>query len=213
MWKRNFDWIPGATPGSTEGNPSPDFAGRPVWFYESTTGGPLGSSDVWYAQSPTLLVWDDGWFGAGGLWAGGDDVPPPIDPAGMNHVVRSDYFAFVPRIRFLNATAAPLELSINGKLLVAWNGSTDVATADVDVAIVTLDGAGNALDELFAETVSKPTPTPAAYETIALSIDVRTPTLAVGESLVLSARAQGSASTDSWIGLDDDLILTEIPCR
>src|ERR1017187_3509927 len=51
-WQRSAEWTiePDAYAGTTNGNPTPDPRGNPVWSYEWVQGGGgIGTSNPWYA--------------------------------------------------------------------------------------------------------------------------------------------------------------------
>ncbi|MCK4659135.1 MAG: hypothetical protein KAV82_06395, partial [Phycisphaerae bacterium] len=209
VWDRSEDWVPGTTHGSTAGNPANDSYGNPVWSYEWAQGGALGSGTPWYAQPPTLLVWDDDWFEHGvGCWARADNACPPIS-GGLTQCLSSSAWNYVPLVRWANPMGDGFQLDIEGVLTVMWSGQNGVGSpCDVDVVIAHADVSAGTTIPLYAVTASKPTPGDSVGDTVDLPVQLDDVVVDAGDSIVFTFRTRVSIQ-NRWNYLDDNVILRE----
>lgn len=137
IWNRHADFSvrPTADNGTTNGNPSADQYGTPVWGYEVTTGGgPLGSPSPWYAQPTNKMVWNASWFGGGPTWATGLNWVPLIDNTSLLDHDNNDSQA--PLVRWTNPLLVPASLTIEGNLLLKWADYSDTNRVSYPVDMV-----------------------------------------------------------------------------
>ena len=124
IWDRSVDYDAGTVAFSTVGNPNTDAEGNGVWQMESTNaaGDGLGGASPWYEGATQLQVWDNSWYGGGGLWARGDNVNPGIKNTAMTHNIGGTTYANVPLIRWLNPVVQGYWIDITGSLTEGWAG-------------------------------------------------------------------------------------------
>lgn len=123
VWIRKLDWTdrPASDEGTTNGNPDDDAEGNPVWQYEVVQGGPFGSANPWYAQPGTLMVWDDSWFGGGGVWAWRPEWSPATTADYLPHNLDNwsglpvpTWFTNMALVRWVNRTGRSQVLWLGG---------------------------------------------------------------------------------------------------
>lgn len=213
-WARKLDWQPGTTFQTSDGNPSPDANSNLVWYYEHTNGGPLLSGDAWYGQTPTLLVWDNDWYGQlRGAWTTGNDNPPPIFSDEMLHILHDPFYTKIPRARWKNVFSQEALVALSGNYVIEWGGDVATGAPNVNVQVVVAHLKAASTEVVFSATVAKPTPDNSDENTL---VDIPTGTeilIAPGESLVFSLRAVNSIVPPSWITLKDNVILQNVPCN
>jgi len=209
-WHRATDWTPGFMPGSTEGNPSPDFLGQPVWQYEVASGGEgLGSASPWYTQPSELLTWDNDWWATGQTaWTAGDDTNPPVFQDRMTHHIAGRIYDDTPLVRWMMPSADPLKVSITGDMGVLWTGEGGVGS-DIDVELVIArDNGDGTHDVIFSDTLSKPTPGDSVGDRMSADVSLSDVLLSSDDSLVISGRAvKGSGTLGRWMAISDDLTI------
>lgn len=222
-WQRVSDWTvePDSYAGTTEGNPSPDSQGNPVWSYEWTEGGGgLGSADPWYMQPAQQLVWEPDWYDTGVPgWDRADaaangvsqDYSPFIDQNQMSLNLTQDPPISSPDesplVQWIDPVQQAFEMNIAGTLQVGWQGETGGYPVDVDL-VIAQESAGGTFNVLFADTVSKPTDD-TTKEFLNVPVNVCA-LISPGDSLIFSLEADGESS-GNWITLDDGLTLTIVP--
>jgi Calcineurin-like phosphoesterase len=208
VWDRQSDWTPGTAAGTAANNPSPDALGTPVWQYEWTTGGPLGSPNAWHTQPATRSVWDPDWFGSGqGAWVRLNDTNPPIFANRMTHNLAASSWDFVPMIRWLNPLGDCARIDVTGSLTIAWSGEGGLgAPIDVEV-VIAMDNASNGLQRvLLGQRFAKPTPIVSSGESVTIPVDLRDVALDQGDAIVVSCRGvSDTGQSGRWIVLRDQL--------
>jgi uncharacterized protein (TIGR03382 family) len=220
-WNRQSEWVPGPTPGSTVGNPSPDPQGSPVWAYESVPAGdPLGGILEWYKLRRAPQVWDDDWFGTTqGAWTLSNDTNPPIFRNRMTHNLVDSSYDRVPVVRWLNPTGKEGLFDLTGTLTVLWTGDNFTGEpVDVDV-VIAKKGTGSGLqgeevEKVWSTTVSKPNPGPTVGDIVQLEIDIEDIELDEDGWLLWSLRGQDrfTGSPGRWVVLYDyALNVTYVP--
>ncbi len=202
-WSPCSDWVvqPNSAAGTTQGNPAPDSLGNLVWNYEyTTTGGVLGSSNPWYDEPATKLVWDTSWYGQPkGAWVVSNDFGTNFRWTGPTHIYGTS-FQYAPILRFQNTTGQAINLDIRGRLGVWWGGAGGVAgQVAVDVVIAHQLAGGGPSTLLFSGTHNKPTPNSPVSEMLLLPVDLSAVSLAPGDSIVIAHRAQNTVSESRWI--------------
>lgn len=206
-WRRAADWVPGASQGSTVNNPSLDGSGKPVWQYEYTTGGSLGSSSPWYKNPGTLMKWDGDFYGSEiGVWSRSDDKNPPISRLRLVHNVAESVFQYMPTVRWMNPVGDGAELAIDGTLRVVWDGQGGMGfDNDTDVVIAKYDASTGETDAIYATTVSKPHAGPSITDFIDLPVHLTGISLDEGDNILVSLRSADAVYPGAWNGLRDDL--------
>jgi len=223
VWRRSADWVPGTIPGSSIGNTSPDKMGNPVWRYEYVTGGGLSSSNPWYAQTGTLMVWDDSWYPPYtpyGAWARGyagptaDPIDPPVNQWGMAHSISKTHFSadFVPIVKWVNPVDSVTILNIEGMPDIAWEGTGGGPDLNVEVAIGLHHRDGTS-DLLYSNSFSNPDPLVdhRPFPKVAFPISLAGVRVGSGEELSFSARILGGpldTEDTKWIVFGDPFKLT-----
>ncbi|MEX2217995.1 MAG: hypothetical protein WD749_04480 [Phycisphaerales bacterium] len=213
-WRRTTDWVPGSAQGGISGNPGP-VGGSPVWQYEWTNGGALGSSNPWFENPGNLMTWDGAWWATGwGVWSKGDDNSPPILAGRLIHNVVSTEYANIPMVRWRN----PLQgnsnsVDVAGTLLVNWNGLNGLGRpGDVDVVIAKHTAATNLTSILYSTTVSKPNPFPSVGDSVLLPVNLTNVGVDAGDSIIISHRGRTPLfPIGGWINLYDGVTITAIP--
>lgn len=211
MWQRSADWLPGTAPGGTANNPGPG-AGGPVWQYEWTQGGALGSSNPWYAQPTNLMSWDPAWYNTGfGVWSKGDNVNPPIMHNRLVHNLHDTVKDDIPLVRWRAPFGQIDDLAINGNLIVHWTGMNGVGKpVDVDVVIAKQTQTGTSV--LFSTTVSKPNPFQSVGDMVTIPVSLSDIELGAGDSIIITHRGRhGFFPHGAWVNLIDNVTLTAIP--
>jgi hypothetical protein len=201
-WNRYKDFVPGPTPGTSEGNPSPDrFGNRGVWAYEYLpVGNPLSSPDPWYLQTPTPLVWDDAWYSGSGQWVFQDDTGPNVSSSSLLHLV-SYAWNNVPVVRWINPVPNPAHMDIRGTMTLTWMGDGGVsAPVPIDVVIVLVHGDSGGKDLLFGQTCQKPIQD-TSRNVLLLPIRMTAVPIEPGDSILVSLRVQDYC--DAYMGLSD----------
>jgi hypothetical protein len=214
VWQRAADWVPGSTAGGTINNPGPGAGSASIWQYEFTQGGPLGSTNPWYSQGTTMMVWDPGWWNTGwGVWSKGDNVNPPVMSGRLVHNVHASTFADVPIVRWNNPFGTVNDLGISGSLLVNWNGMNGAGhPVDVDVIIAKQNAQRTATTLLFSTTVAKPNPFVSVGDSVSIPLNLSNISLLNGESIIISHRGRSSLQpSGGWINLYDNVTFTAIP--
>ena len=212
VWDRSVDFDEGTVAGSASGNPSTDAEGNGVWQMEYTmsAGDGLGGANPWYEGTTGLMAWDDSWFGGTGKWARGDDLGGMITADGLNHSAEGAWYGFIPVVRWLNPVSDPFQMSVTGHVRANWRGANNQsANVDVDVIIAHEDSSEGTMSLLFAETLEKPTDDN-SWEGLDVHVNIAAIQLESGDSLLISARAQGAAD-DFWMPLGDALTFQIVP--
>jgi MYXO-CTERM domain-containing protein len=210
---RSTNWVAGTTQGGTQNNPNP-VGGLPVWQYETTQGGALGTANAWYKQSAELMTWDSAWYGTGwGVWSKGNDANPPVLPSRLVHNVAASVYNDVPLVRFQNPLGNGAAVSVNGSFQIAWNGVDGLGRPnDVDVVIAKYSAALNDTVLLYSTTVSKPLPFPSVGDSVNLPINLSGITLDQGDSIIISHRGRTPLSPlGAWINLYDNVTVSAVP--
>jgi len=213
LWSRSADWVPGTTQGSTTNNPS-SVSGIPIWRYETTQGGGLGSTNPWYAQQGTLMTWDSGWYQTGwGVWSNGDDANPPILAGRLIHNVHTSVVSQIPVVRWQNPMGNGGIVNINGSFIVNWNGNNGLGRpVDVDVVIAKYSAALNSTSLVFSTTVAKPNPFPSVGDSVIVPISISGIHVDQGDSLVITHRGQqGIGPQGAWVNLYDSIAIQQVP--
>ncbi|SOD40078.1 PEP-CTERM sorting domain-containing protein [Nitrosovibrio sp. Nv4] len=219
-WDRSEDWVPGTVPGSTAGNPAADKNGNPVWFYGYTTGGELGSSNPWYAQQFSPLVWNDqiNVGGGQGVWArvyNGPDThiintDPLIGKWSLAHSL-TEYIQsaeYMPVVEWRNPVGDGAIVDVGGSLKATWEGHyTDNSPMGlVDIAVARLDASEGSFELLYSATLANPTEGGAlsSFSTITQPLGISDVRLDEGDTLRFTARLRGDEhTTPFWLLLDD----------
>jgi hypothetical protein len=211
---RSASWQGGTMPGSTQGNPSAAVDGV-RWSYEWTTGDALAAATPWHLQPGTPMVWDDDWFGQGGVWAYDDDLAPLIAPTELTQGFEWEHIAL---LRMTNADTTPRRVEVSGTITLRWRGfdgaTPSTAPIDVDLVVAHLDPDARE-HAAFAVTVAKPTPD-TSVEEVAVEVPGSIMVLDPGESMVTSLRPLEVAPVEvnAWVTLTDDAVAVELtPCR
>ena len=210
---RSVNWVEGTVQGGTAGNPG-QVNGTPIWQYETTQGGALGSGNAWYSQPTDLMTWDSSWYATGwGVWSKGNDANPPVLPSRLVHNVAAAVYNDVPMVRFHNPLGNGASLNINGTLQIAWNGVDGLGRPnDVDVVIAKFDSALNSTTLLYSNTVVKPLPFPSVGDSLNLPINITGVTLNQGDSIILSHRGRTPlAPLGAWINMYDNVTFNLVP--
>ncbi|SEP35770.1 PEP-CTERM sorting domain-containing protein [Nitrosovibrio sp. Nv6] len=220
-WDRSEDWVPGAVPGSMAGNPAMDKNGNPAWFYGYTSGGELGSSNPWYAQQFSPLVWNDqvNVGGGQGVWArvyNGPDTniintDPLIDKWSMAHSL-TEYIRsaeYMPVVEWRNPVGDGAIVDVGGSLKATWEGHyTDNSPMGlVDIAVARLDASEGSFELLYSTTLSNPTEGSAlsSFSTITQPLGISDVRLDEGDTLRFTARLRGDEhTTPFWLLLHDE---------
>jgi len=207
VWDRSVDYDAGTVHGLTLGNPNTDSQGVGVWRMESTNGGgdPLGGANPWYQDDTTIQVWDNSWYGGGGVWARGDNVNPPMgqDSITMN-VSNTGLRGTAPLVRWINPVHAGVELEITGELTVNWRGGGGQSgNVDFDVVIAHVDKQNGTTSVLFGETFEKPHDD-TTWESLSMPVDLLADGIGEGDEIIISAWGLGTSSS-TWPNLADDL--------
>jgi MYXO-CTERM domain-containing protein len=216
QWHRDTDWTPGAAPGTSQNNPSPDANNVPVWSYEWAAGGPLGSANPWYAQSGAASVWDGNWFGNGqGAWARDVGTNPPVFRNRLTHNIVRGNFDRVPMVRWMHPLGDGAMVEIHGELTVRWTGDSFIGSpVDVDVVIARYSAGSGGWDELLGQTVAKPIPSPSVGDFLTIPVGLSDVAMNAGDQLVFSLRGrEDTGQTGRWLVLNDDVTieLTAVP--
>lgn len=224
VWKRQLEWTPGTTPGTTLGNPDDDAKGNPVWGYEYVSGDGIGSSSPWYTQAGTPMVWDDEWWPLGpesGRWAraylgaGSDNnINPPIGQYGMAHdlSLRKEAWKYISLMRWINPIDGASIVDIKGTLEIFWEGAGISPDVGVDIAIAGHRTDGQTM-AIFTTSVSNPNPaiTTAPYPSTLVPIALSGVRIEKGGAISFSFRAQSAplaTPKDVWVTMRDKLDIT-----
>jgi hypothetical protein len=214
-WNRSANWVPGSIAGSSAGNPQPDGEGSAAWQAEWTQGGPMGSSNEWFAQPGQLMVWDPDWYGigSGGAWVKGDNVNPPIFNNRMTHNIHSTAYSAIPMMRWINPVGDNTVIDIAGTLDVTWSGHEFFGVpVEVDVVIAVNDFSTGVTSVLVGETLSKATPFPSVGDSSVVDVSLGQVVMDEGDSLIFSLRARDSFDGDGrWIVMQDNVTITLTP--
>jgi hypothetical protein len=156
-WNRYRDFVPGPVPGTSEGNPSPDQFGNPVWSYEyAPVANALASPPSWYTLDTTSLVWDDAWYSGDGQWVFSDNTAPDISSGGMLHHAYY-YWNYVPVVRWINPLPNPAYVDMRGGFTLIWTGDGGVTDdVPIDVVIVLVHAGSGEKQLLMGRTCEKP---------------------------------------------------------
>lgn len=216
-WTRSSDWIvrPSGDQGTTQGNPSNDAFGSPVWTYEWTEGGGgLLAANAWYRQAGQRMVWDAHWFSTGASgWAQADNYTPFIGDTQMSlrlvDAPPNTSPVQAPVVWWTNPSSQPLGLEISGIFTVGWQGGTTGYPVDVDLVIARKTAAG-VFDVVFSTTVGKPHDD-LTKEFLDVPVAGRTQ-VNPGDSIIYSLWSNGEmyndwarASDANWLTLDDPI--------
>lgn len=214
-WNRHVNWVPGTAAGSTAGNPQPDGEGSGTWQAEWTEGGPIGSSNEWFAQPGRLMVWDPDWYGigAGGAWVKDNNVNPPVFNNRMTHNVHKDAYEAIPMMRWINPVGDNTIIDINGSLDIKWSGHEFFGVpVGVDVVIAVNDFSTGVTTILLGETLSKTKPFPSIGDTTTVEVSLGRVTLDEGDSIIISLRGHSSFDGDGrWVVMEDNVSITLTP--
>jgi hypothetical protein len=214
-WNRDSDWHPGLTPGSTVGNPAPGSIGPLAWRYESTSGGPLGSVNPWYTQPRTLLKWDDQWWATGqGAWAGNDDISPAVMQDRIIHNLHTSTYANIPVVSWINTMGDGTLVDISGSMRLRWTGGGGVGfPVDVDLVLARQNILTGATTLLYAQTLSKPTPSPSVEEEMLIPFDFADVSFDQNDTLILTHRGREAfGPLGMWVTVfDQGMTVTLVP--
>lgn len=213
VWDRSDDWVAGPQVGWTTGNPAPDKLGNPVWSYEYTSGGPIGSANPWYLAEKHAMIWDH-WDPAGptpeDLWVRADNLEPKINRTTLSNSrsLRWNSWEYQSLVRWINPVGDGTIVDITGSLRVDWAGWGVSPDVDVDVIIGFKDFSSNTLTLLFERTVQNPTPglPNPPFPRVIMPLGIHSLRMDAGDSLLVSLRAKTAPSElDSWIVMYDDV--------
>jgi len=186
---RNAEWTTaGLTHGSSAGNPV-----NGTWLYEYVSSGDgLGGGDPWWDNAGTLSVYDNDWYGQGGVWARGDNVNPPIPPNRLTHNVSGGNYPYKPRVSWISPADGIVDVS--GLMNATWGGG---ASTDLEVAIAKKAASGG-YTLLASGTVKQAGPT-----TLDLTANpaLQSVHVSAGDSIVWTTR--GTAAGSGWVPLYD----------
>lgn len=219
-WHRSSDWIEGTLPGSTLGNAAVDSYGSPVWRYGSLTGGSLTSTDPWFENASTLMVWDDAWWGGGvgGVWARGYNGPgadnvganPPIDRNRMFHDLSAKTLSseYVPTIDWVNPAGNGAIVNIGGEFRFNWEGhfADGSPAAPVEAVIAKFDASAGKYEVIWSGEASNPTAGGglSADSKVAIPLAFSGLRFDEGDSLRFSFRGLSETSeVPLWVGAQD----------
>lgn len=216
VWQRSADWTPGTVEGCAfaRGNPDDDAKGYPVWSAEWVDSrGPLGASDVWYANPPMLMVWQNmPWGEPEPRWLRGMDHGPQVKPNRLDHDLDGppfNLFEAAPLVRWTNPTHRMAGLEIGGPITVLWSGVDDVAFPTiVDVVIAHVNGETGSVQPLMTLMAVKPTN---STEPEVSTFNVPDIPAAVGphDQIIWSIRGREASPKGAWVVLiDHDLKIT-----
>lgn len=205
---RGDQWQAGATPGSTLGNPTSEVDGI-AWSYEWISGDALGTASPWYRQPGTQLVWDDDWFGQGGMWTYSDDLLPLV---GRDEMTQEFDWVHIGVIRLLNVADTAMQVRCLGTITLRWRGYEGTTPAalpiDVDVAIIALGAESE--QAILASTLAKPT-ADASHEDLVIPVPDRPVVIDPGDSLVITIRpTQSNPPANAWTSVDDNGLQIEL---
>jgi len=224
LWHRSVDWVPGALPGSTTGNASPDQNGNPVWRYSWVQGGGFGEANPWYKNDSTLMVWDDSWWGAGiPTWAraykgpGADNINtnPPINQYRLYQDMSDFTFSwdYMPVVDWINPVGDGAIVNIGGRVKFVWEGgyrTTGSPTAPIDAVLSKYDASSASYVDLWAGSYSNPTAGGALSSASLVDIPVSIAGVQFdqGDWLRISFKVlSGSDNGHLWIGMQDALVV------
>ena len=226
-WNRWADWKPGATDGSSAGNPCKDSAGNPVWSAEYILNVPAGSdldtSDgvaPWYTLPTSgLMVWDSHWSDYG-TWAKLYDTPPAISRYGLGHVsndqsYNGDHYANVPLLRWKNPSAERLTVSLTpgssrfsgvfgymptgsiADLMIGWTDASD----------------GDSVHSLYSTTMVKTAAADVRESIVLPELAINALVLDPGDNIIFSVRSRTRTTGFYWASANfyDDVNITVVP--
>ncbi len=206
IWDRSVDYDPGAIPFSPVGNPNTDAEGNGVWQMESTNaaGDGLGGASPWYEGATQLQVWDNSWYGGGGVWARGDNVNPYVNQGSLLHNINpASNWVHIPLVRWLNPIAQGYWIDITGSLTENWRGpGGQAANIDFEVVIAHLDAETGLYTVLFGDLFEKPTDD-TSLESLTKAVSISGVYLTAGDQILISHR--GLTSGSAWPSLNDNL--------
>lgn len=215
VWQRTNDWTPGVVQGSTTNNPGPAHGVPAVWKYEWTQGGPLGSSNPWYAQPRTTSKWDQLWWQTGtGAWTSDDDSGPPIMQDRIIHNLHTSTYDSVPVVSWINPMGDGTQVNVSGSLRLRWSGGQGLGfPVDVDVVVGVQDAFSGIVTPLLSGTFSKPSGVPSVNEELLISVDGKgSVTLDAGDMIIVTHRAREAfGPIGMWATVFDDVSITLVP--
>jgi len=211
-WKRATQWTPGVELGSSEGNPSPDKKGEPVWGYWITSGDGLGAEVPWYATERTAMVWDS--FQHPGKperlrWSRPEADEPAISQYLITHS-RTERFGAWPYqavMSWTNPAGDGALIDLTGTAVLNWGsqGQNDI-DYDAELAIVKHSVADDSYQVLLATSFARPE-VPVGKNKWELDVPIvfRGLRFDAGDELLVSIMnpAGEPAPRDAWIGLND----------
>jgi hypothetical protein len=211
-WIRAKQWTPGVELGSSEGNPSPDKKGEPVWGYWVTSGDGLGTELPWYASERTAMVWDS--FQHPGKperlrWARPEADEPAISQYLITHS-RTERFGAWPYqavMSWANPAGDGAMIDLTGTAVLNWGsqGQYDI-DYDAELAIVKHVLADDSYEVLMATSFARPAePIDRNKWQLEVPIVFRGLRFDAGDELLVSISnpAGEAAPRDAWIGLND----------
>jgi hypothetical protein len=206
-WNRFNEWVdrPAVDNGTSNGNPSADFVGNPVWLYQWIDGGgPLGSAQPWYTLAGVNDVWNSMWFGMAPAWSRAPDVSPPIFQDSLLHDLDNELplqkFSHAPALSWISPIGRTAKLSVSGMATVSWGGATGGFPTAVDVVVVDRHAAAGGTTVLYQSTFTKPTPD-SSYQSIDIPLSLST-IVSPGDSIMLSLRGYDPHNSN-WMQLYD----------
>jgi len=205
VWDRSEDWISENTHGSSGGNPANDSLGNPVWSYEWTQGGAVGSANPWYLQTTSPMVWDNSWCGGTGTWAKGDDVSPLIKKDFILHnIANSTIYSDIPMLRWISPSENILRVDIEGEISAVWTGQNGSSSAvNIDIVIAYEDVASSNRMVLYSTTVNKPS----SSNIFDIPVGIQSIEVNKGDGIIFTLRAQ-SQINGQWPYIRDNIVIT-----
>lgn len=232
VWDVQADWVVRVSSdhGTTNGNPSADAMGNPVWGFDYVTNVPagsgLGSANPWYeGKTIAAMKWDSDFWSSGGRWANIDDGTPNIAGGWMNHLLNNtEYgdYSSVPLLRWTNPCPDPIKVSLKSKegpldFAVGWRGNVQAGGAtsvDADIAVVLYDVSEASYQELYAVTVSKPTNNNLDENLTLSPLWIEELPLDTGDQILITARGTSQtfpAAGAQYITFYDGMEITVVP--
>lgn len=224
-WHRSLDWVPGSNVGTSIGNAAPDSAGNAVWQYGVLTGDAIDSTNPWYKNTASKMVWDDEWWGrvpSSGVWArayngpsaNNDGANPPIDRYGMIHDLSqvTHSYEYTSAIDWLNPVGNGAVVNISGSFSFTWQGQFQdnspsagleavIARYDLSIDDYQILWAGNYLNPTFGHALSDASKINVPVTLTGIRFDE-------GDFLRFTFRGlDGPSDTPLWLGAGDAFVI------
>lgn len=208
-WNRQTDWRKppkNVAHRTTNGNPGRDPAGRPVWAYETVSGGAglkaESGGPPWFEQTAARMYWND--YLLDGAWEAEPGQPPRVTKECLRHHFRKDRYDMTPVVRWINPCKQPITLAIEGALHLkaSWPKTAHIQR-NVDVVVAVVQAAPpKGVQVLFARTE----PLGSNEDEVVLNVGV-TNRVAVGDQIILSHRVTNPYGSDHFVDLVDRLTI------